>query len=68
MALRLELGLVSTPLHAFDVVMDGSVAQALSRRGRRLLLFLSGRGDESRLVRRCVSNDGEAIPSVLGLS
>lgn len=49
-ARRLELGLVMTPLQALDVVMDGSVAQARRRRGRRLLLLLRapcGLGDES---------------------
>lgn len=45
-ALRLVLGAVRTPLQALDVVMEGSVAQARSKRGRRLSAFL-GLGDAS---------------------
>lgn len=45
-ALRLVLGLVNSPLQALEVVMEGSVAQALSKRGRRLSVFL-GLGEDS---------------------
>lgn len=45
-ALRLVLGLVSSALQALEVVMEGSVAQALSKRGRRLSVCL-GLGDDS---------------------
>ncbi|KAI1852370.1 hypothetical protein JX266_002548 [Neoarthrinium moseri] len=57
----LEFGLVNTPLQALDVVIDGSVAHALNRRGRRLLLLRSALGEESRRVRRCESGDADAI-------
>jgi hypothetical protein len=50
--LAFELGLVKTPLQGLEVVMEGSVAQARSNLGRRLLLLRfslpAGPRDESR--------------------
>ena len=58
-ARRLDCGLARAFLLAFDVVMDGSVAEARKSRGR-LLLFL---GDDSLLCiwERRISEDGEAM-------
>ena len=58
-ARRLDCGLARAFLLAFDVVMDGSVAEARKSRGR-LLLFL---GDDSLLCiwERRISADGEAM-------
>lgn len=42
-------GLVSTPLQALEVVIEGSVAHALSRRGRRRSALL-GLGEDSLRV------------------
>ncbi len=59
-ARRLDCGLARAFLLAFDVVMDGSVADARKSRGRLLLLFL---GDDSLLCiwERRISEDGEAM-------
>jgi len=59
-ALRLVLGVVTTPVHELDVVIEGSVAHALSSRGLRLLL-LPGLGGESLPVARCESGETVAI-------
>lgn len=58
MALRLAFGLVRTPLQELDVVIEGSVAHALSRRGRRLSVFL-GLGDDS--LRGTISGEYLAV-------
>lgn len=57
-ALRLVLGLVSNALQALEVVMEGSVAQALSKRGRRLSVCL-GLGEDS--LRGTISGEYLAV-------
>lgn len=57
-ALRFVFGLVNTPLQALEVVIEGSVAQALSRRGRRLSVIL-GLGEDS--LRGTISGEYLAV-------
>lgn len=45
-----ECGDVMTPLHEFDVVMEGSVAHARMRRGRLLPSPLAGLGEDDLCV------------------
>lgn len=65
-ARRLVFGAVKTPEHEFDVVIDGSVAQALSSRGRegRRLLLSRGLGEDSLRDMWCESGDNVAMLTI----
>lgn len=65
-ARRLVSGAVKTPVHEFDVVIDGSVAQALSSRGRegRRVLLSRGLGEHSLRDIWCDSGNNVAMLTV----